>query len=430
MAMIVQHFRSLLSNLSPYNKVEYGIFILFSIGFAIDIWHGGLYAMNLLAVWGIIKLLWSKQVGNPALNKWGKIVMISMLLYYGYCLLSFLWTENFFYAKINLSYRRSFLILPLYFLLCDTSYLKEIHIKTILYTFSIAFCIRFYLLLLKAIFSIFFLHESIACLFGASFDTQHHTFLALFTAFGFTFLVTELFSNSKFLSKKTILFLAISLECYTFLIQSRIGIICIILCLILPGLYQIIKKGWHLSTLKSLLILLLVLGTLKFSFKDIPQANRLGDSLQQIENSDYSDVRFYLWDCGITTIKQNLPWGCGIGDIGDVFNHNWTHHPKYAQYSQSFGQPHNQILFTLSTYGIPGIILLGFIFCAPVFQLTGKKINSLSTQYLLYLIIIYSAIGLVDALFNWTIGCVLFCFFYCIFWSSSNDLSFNLAKRK
>jgi hypothetical protein len=119
--------------------------------------------------------------------------------------------------------------------------------------------------------------------------------------------------------------------------------------------------------------------------------------------------RIVFFRTAMQVIRKNFPWGTGTGDVYDAMlkeadankislSRNWE------------GKPHNQYLFLIIAFGVPGFLWILFAWIYPVVKTKCYK-NLLFN--------IFAAIIVVSMLANDTLesyeGIVFFSFYYCLF---------------
>ena len=119
-----------------YDKLQYGTLLLFTALIPIA-WRYALWGAMLLGVVTIVKLVASRKIGNPTLNRPLRVALCGPIAYWLMLALSLLWSEDVATGVVLLHLKAVLLIMPLCFLLSDTSYLTARHLRGIGYALLI-----------------------------------------------------------------------------------------------------------------------------------------------------------------------------------------------------------------------------------------------------------------------------------------------------
>lgn len=411
-----QYYHLLFDKLNLIEKIEYFLLFLFTFILAVS-WYRSVFIMYFLPIIMITKIITARRIGNNSLSPRKKLLIFSLLCFYGIYVVSFLWSNNMFFGWCELTKKRALLIFPILFLLSDYSYLSKQHINALLTTFVLGTIVRFFYRLTISLSSIVTNGGSLSGLINSSFDCMHHTFLAMFTIFSL-FLVFRYLFNHKINKLKTYLLWVciIILTSYTLFIQSRIGIINLYLSIIGCILLLFFKRRSmdHFVAKKIVIgIILCISTTITLTLIQKDDSHRIASNIQEVSSGDYSDIRYDIWMNALITIKDNFPWGCGIGDYPDAMVSHYPYtEPNSKLTKDSIMHPHNQFLATLLSTGVVGLLILLIIFFCPLFFfLTHKEnINSLMIPFLL----IIGTTSLVDSTLDWPIGTLFLGYFYCL----------------
>ncbi|HJZ41590.1 MAG TPA: O-antigen ligase family protein [Bacteroidales bacterium] len=159
-------------------------------------------------------------------------------------------------------------------------------------------------------------------------------------------------------------------------------------------------------------------GLANFRFKEKPGiSQRLYEIIWEIHVFDKTGFvrnhsvgqRIIFFKTAVQVVLKNLPWGTGTGDVYDVMLREAD--DKLLSLSTNWeGKPHNQYLFFLIAFGLPGFLWIMFSWIYPAI---------VRTCYTNMLFNIFAAIILISMFANDTlesyVGIVFFSFFYSLF---------------
>lgn len=401
---------------TPYRKdrlpnlIEYLLLSLMAVSIPIS-WNFSIKVMVALLIVMLCKQPWKKGWGNKARNSWTNAGLKLEIGYFFLCLISLAYTQNMHEGWFNLNKKLPFLLFGIYFLFSDLSYMKKIHVNTLLFLFSGALLSRFIIRLIKFIPSI----HSFNSLLSPSFDPIHHAYLSMYTLLALVFVYWKL-GEWKHLSATYRVFLAtcgICMILYTLFVQSRAGVLCMILLMIGMLLHTLfIRKQKRLGIL-AVSLLILGAGATMLS----PNGNhRLTKTAKEISSGDHSDIRLEIWSNAIGTIGENLPFGVGIGDRFDAIASNYPDSTSGSQLNRDrILNPHNQYLDTTLSIGIPGILVLLAMLILPFVQYLKRGKSSFYAEYMLPFLAIIILSCPFESIFERQMGVLFFCFFYGLF---------------
>lgn len=399
----------------------FALLSLFALCLAIS-WQWATKALLLLVVWALARCVWSRRWGNPALGRSGRWGMALLLAYFAVNAISMLYTSNLAEGWETLTKHLPFLLLPLVFLLSDMSNLTRNRMRGLLYLFTAALSVRF---LVRVGVAIAALCKGTAArtAFFSNFDPMHHAYLAMYTLLALTFVYNELLRHGQELPR----WVKVALGCvaglmmaYTYCIQSRAGLLCLV-ALGAALLLHLSLQREHRRLGLTLLGSFLVLATAGY----FAASNRLSTTLQEVSSGDTSDVRFDIWQNAALTCGQHLPFGVGIGDRMDALAANYpdsTLVPDAQLKLTHIYNPHNQYLDTLLTVGVPGLALLLALLLWPCWCWLRQRGSRPCAcyPYLLPLVLIAALSFPFESILERQMGILFFCFFYCLFFMESN----------
>ena len=329
-------------------------------------WQLSLKMLYLLVLNGTLKCIAYKEFGNKSLDKKKRIILCLLPALYISLAISALYSTNSDVSLNFLTRKLPLLVFPLYFLLCAMPYFNRIHLRSIAYLFTISLIIKFIYRLTICIVS----HKA---LISGSFDPLHHTYMAMYLLFAATFLYSEIYTNwyDSGKGQRILLILcAIAIAAYTFLVQSRTGILGLILLAVAIILHQaVILK--HIKTALIATAIALVCGTTMF-LATPERSRRLAETVKEANDGDHSDMRYFIMSTSMNLAVENLPWGVGIGDRPQLLLEEYEKlgHQKAIDHVYN---PHNIYIDALLTAGIPCLLILIAVLTFPAIVAIKRK---------------------------------------------------------
>jgi len=200
---------------------------------------------------------------------------------------------------------------------------------------------------------------------------------------------------------------------YLFLLQSKSGYLSIILLIVFYIGYSIFSKQYKMLFYSILISVLALL-----SFTAIPSVgSRLEESVSDISGSKETNIadarstsmRLLIWQEAWNIARQHPLFGVGVGDTQDILNQSYENAGmNKARHKQL--NAHCQILQTLVTVGIAGLLLLAGIFIYPLFTIKNNLIGSM----FIFFILLVGLNILVESMWETIAGVSFFTIFYSI----------------
>ncbi len=399
---------NLIAAMKPLDVSEYILLLLTAVAIPVSWWAATRMAM-LLGVNSIIKIFVYKKIGNPSLSRLGRWCILLLACYYVLYVISLLYTSNMERGMNFIGRKLPFLAYALCFLVADTSYLKRDQLRGILYIFTatlvVKFWVRFIIMLVT--------HHTISL---SVFDPLHHTYMAMYLMLAIIFLYTEWVQYRGQMSQWhfwTLVFSAIICVAYLIFVQSRTGIAGLIVIAAAIVVHQIVIS----KKIKYSLIALAIISVCGISIYFLlpKSAHRLTQTVTEITKGDTSDIRFYIMSSAVEVIKDNLPWGVGVGDRTDALMEYYKSTDNESAIKAEYN-PHNIYLDSILTLGIPGILLLLAMLLIPTVAAFRNK-----DWLLLGFVFTVAFSGLFEAVFDRQMGIMYFAFFYVVFSKGAFD---------
>ena len=347
---------------------------------------------------------------NPRNKKLFLIFTITYLLYG----ISMLYTSNITEGWQNMEKKLSFIIFPVFFFLSDLSYLSPKHTKTIFYSFATGLLLFIVINLCWGLYDYIILDAPLQRLLGweiTKLHPIHHTYIAMYCCFGIVYCFVELFDIKQKSSTYTAFLVTttISSTLFVVLVESRAGILCMILlyAFLFAWLFFVKKKRLTTIVAGCSLVALVIMFFVLF-----PSGWQRIVKTQQTLSSNTEDIRITLLRAGIDVATENWVIGAGIGDRNDVLI------KYYEENNLPCGDlnSHNQFIDTTISIGILGLLSLLSYFIVPI--ILSIKNRQYNFAFLLFLFMI-AFNSVFEAVFESQTGILFFNFIFCMFFFTS-----------
>jgi len=347
---------------------------------------------------------------NPRNKKLFLIFTITYLLYG----ISMLYTSNIVEGWQNMEKKLSFIIFPVFFFLSDLSYLSPKHTKTIFYSFATGLLLFIVINLCWGLYDYIILDAPLQRLLGweiTKLHPIHHTYIAMYCCFGIVYCFVELFDIKQKSSTYTAFLVTttISSTLFVVLVESRAGILCMILlyAFLFAWLFFVKKKRLTTIVAGCSLVALVIMFFVLF-----PSGWQRIVKTQQTLSSNTEDIRITLLRAGIDVATENWVIGAGIGDRNDVLI------KYYEENNLPCGDlnSHNQFIDTTISIGILGLLSLLSYFIVPI--ILSIKNRQYNFAFLLFLFMI-AFNSVFEAVFESQTGILFFNFIFCMFFFTS-----------
>lgn len=386
---------------------------------------------------GLLLITWIIQVlfYPKTLTKLNYVPLLFFVAYYGLFLIGMIYTsnENLKMGWRNLEVKLSLLVLPLIFFSTQTFTRKEVN--TILITFVIS-CIITSLFALQIAVSQNYQTNQLQTILWKLYSNQvfarpigmHASYLSWYIAFAIgTCIFFLIFAKKKLsLLKKGLLFLSIIYLLFLLaLLGAKMMMVAFIMSTFLLSLYYAYQK-------KIFFKALIMLTIITVSFITIFLANPANqerfkkaiDYKGQYEEKGHfahsgTRMRWDIWQCAISLIKQKPILGYGTGEAQQELNNCYKENDYWAILywkNMSFNS-HNEFFQTTLAIGLLGFFSLSFLIIYLLY-------HSITSQNILLLFFLLISLGLmlVEAIFKIQAGVIFFSFFCSILYPYTNDL--------
>ena len=443
-------------------RLYYLLLVLCSIGLGLQIFLYKVAIIALILQW-IFTFEYKQKISKIWKNNFTLGWMSLFFLYAG----SLFWTDNIPFALTDLLLKSPILTLPL--VIGSQDKLTTRQTNSILLSFALSvlalnlFCsVGAYLSYLKT-------HDLHHFYYQRLTVNMHTAYQAMFTCFSVSVLI-YLRLKDKFIENWVMYFGVIIQLIFILLLSSRMQIL---IMMALTPTYFLLRYYYKKKLYLGIIYTLIIFGLAKGIMSAPSSLNhRYKQTVTHISSigvdSNNSDPRKFIWENGLTLIKENWVLGIGIGDVKEILVDRYASHildnplsallmdstinslkensklvetlineslrtktsydyqlNQYAEKSlerrneryKSFVKRgynlHNQYLQIFGTIGIFGLLLLLYLFAIPFF-LFIKKANYLSAAFLF----IVGASFLTESMLERQAGVSFIVFFYMILTAS------------
>ena len=282
-----------------------------------------------------------------------RYLLIPMMCYWFIYLLSMLWTANVEEGWIELGRSAWFLLFPLTCVCTDFRQFNRQCVQLMMWLFVLLMSLLFVMLLaivvIKACASSE--HSFLWFMMNEEFYHIHHSYMALYLLSGLAFVYTECHKPLKDNVMHYLMCAASALCLILFLlcINSRAGLLCLIVMLIFCWIHQCFIRKKYRFAIGALAAVLLLVVAAHFALPS--HFRRLSETVEQVAQGDKSDGRFKIMGNAWSVVKDNMLLGVGAGDRMDELV------PYYGSMEDTYC-PHNQFLDTWMTTGLLGLLAL------------------------------------------------------------------------
>ncbi len=414
----MERFSSLFKTLHTCQACEYALLIAVAAVLPFS-WHISFYLLSLLVISAIVSAIVTKRTGVRNLSRLRFISLATMGLLPLVYLASLLYTSNVDEGKAEVIRKMLLLAYALTFLVFDWSFLTRKRLLGILQFMTAALIARFALRLGVSTHNIVSGEMPMSQCVGSFFDPMHHGYLSMYILLSLAYLVyvalhkEETERPHKILAYSSLIVSIIILTAYLFILQSRSGLLGLILLTV--GVLHVIffKLRRYLLGVVLLSCIAAVVATILLV---VPTSqHRLSDTLAKVAAHDQSDERYIISKASFNVVKENMPWGVGVGDRMDELVAEYQRMGAEKQYWRRYN-PHNQFVDTLMTTGILGLLVLSVILILPAIDCIRNK----NYLFLAFLFIVTLS-ALFESILERQMGINFFCFLYCLFMVESKN---------
>lgn len=450
--------KHLFQGLRWFEASEYALLMLFVVSIPIQ-WHIALWCLILLCANTLVKIIATRHIGNPALDRPTRTCLGLMMLFYLLYAISGTYSSQPSEALSTASTMLPLLLFPLIFLLGDTRYLHPRRLSALAYLLAATLTLRFIVMLIRSAFHsadsqlftgltdtfatllvqaaslltrqtpfpqldypvLLIPIRAIAHLLGGTpfehikpyqFNPLHHNYLALYLltaiALLYTGLVRHWHSPRWHRARWFVLADILLLSVYILLSDSRSGIVAWALLATTCLLHLAFgKKRWRTIAIIIATTALLI----GLSYLASPKTyNRITDTAKDILSGEQGDVRQTLWLSGLSTAKERPLFGYGCDGYWDALFEQYRAHDCLNATIQQFST-HNQYLETALATGLVGLSVMLAMIAMPVVLALRRPRRNLP---MLLFTVVYAACIFFEATFGRQMGLLFISCWYCL----------------
>ncbi|MBO4282393.1 MAG: hypothetical protein J5873_04290 [Bacteroidales bacterium] len=300
-----------------WNRLEYACMLLLCAAIPMN-WRWASYAMIALCVIGVGKAVGLRGAGNAFPWKWRALFALLFASVYLWYAASVLWSENLPEAWRMLDKKLPFLLFPLYFFL-SAPQLSVRQRQALFYVLAGSVVAVF---LANAAFAFYDVRSGKAGM-ERFFNAQllgiyyvHHTYMSMYACFGFAFCMLEWQREGSLLRRVADVFLALLLAVFVVLLESRAGLLCLLLLLLYVFVRWVFLRKKYLQG-GLLAAAMLLLGAIVCV--SVPRVTEcLGQTLKSLSSENEPDCRVVQAQAYRPCLKRHLWIGVGCGDRIDT----------------------------------------------------------------------------------------------------------------
>lgn len=305
--------------LKPFQLSEY--ILLTSFAFFIPIsWEIATFLMIGLFISCIFKGFFEDGFKINRLQYNNKTVYFISIAFWVIYAISFLYSENYTEAWIQIEKKLSFLLFPLFFMTSNLSYLTKEKVKTTLYFFVFGILSLFLINIIWAGYDVIFEGADSTRFYDPHLLKKgtgyiHHSYTSIYSCLGICFSFCELFSRNNIKLKIFNILSIIILVLFIILSSSRAGIICTTAILIISWLWLTFAKNKKKNSIYVGIIIIgiIILCSIIFG-KSI---TRITETISNLNNIEKQDRRIGI-TIGYKDLLIDKFWfGVGCGDRSD-----------------------------------------------------------------------------------------------------------------
>ena len=408
----MERFSSLFKTIHASQACEYTLLIAVAAVLPFY-WRISLYLLSVLVISAVVSGVVTKRWGVRNLKQKRLFSLVAMGVLTLVYLASLLYCSNVEAGKAEVTRKMLLLAYAVTFIVFDWSFLNRKHLLGLLQFMTAALLIRFAIRLGISTHKIVSGEISASQCVGVFFDPMHHGYLSMYVLMSIAYLTYIALHNevekvqNKFLAYTMLIISELALTAYLFILQSRSGILGLILLAV--GVLVLVFIKLRRYRLGVVLLSCFAVGVAVIVLTIPSSQRRLADTLGKVATHDQSDERYIISRASMNVVKANMPWGVGAGDRIDELVAEYQRMGAEKQYWRRYN-PHNQFVDTLMTTGVVGLLVLLAIVILPTVECLQHK----DYLFLAFLFIV-SLSAMFESILERQMGINFFCFFYCMF---------------
>ena len=334
-------------------------------------WSLSLYALALLFLNMAAKCITTRRMGNPVLDRSARMPFYAMTAFVVWYAVSLLWTDNLSEGYEMAATKGSMALASIIFLCSDMRHITRRQLRLILYLASLSLVCLFLVRLGINIRRVITEPETTwvsRMTFG--FDKRHHSYISFYIIVALWGLCYEQIHSWHQMSswcRCGIVALVVLLSAYLVVINSRAGVLFLLISLFLMAGYVIyLRRRWFKPVVSLLCALSVAVGVhyaLPKTQNRVQQTSLTSAAASQgtTEQASRKDKRLPIWQASLRLASDNWLLGVGVGDRFDslvpLFNELGDQESIDRRKNC-----HCQPLDTLVSVGIIGLIVLLSLF--------------------------------------------------------------------
>ena len=339
-----------------YDKLQLAVMILMAAAMPIS-WQLGLWVALALAGVSLVKVVAQRRIGNPALGRGLRWSLIAVLVYWCLLAMTAFYSTDTANAWYILGHKAVLLIFPLCFLLSDTSYLTLRRLRWLGYALLAAAVGVFLFFAAKSLPAIIGGASITSCIGEGAFDPRHHSYYAFYAAVALSFAYFELayfWPQLRGWLRGLLIASIPMLVAYIIAVDSRAGILSVVLIVVFVVLHQAIRFRRLLVAIVA--ALLLVGGGVGLTL--LPGYNNpITDTISKLRADRGGDARVLITRSAWHVAKEDILVGHGVGDYKSLLVARYDT-DGYQDILDPNLNAHNQFMETLLAAGIVGLLAL------------------------------------------------------------------------
>ena len=399
------------ANLKWYETLELVSMALYIISVAIH-WRLGIWALALLILVAIVKMVASHKVGNPILTKASRICLLSMVLYFLVYFISIHYSSSPLGGITASGKKIPLLVLPLFFLLSDLSYIRRKNVFTMGLLIALVLTIRFCIMMTQAVLN-YVSGTPFAQVIHFHFDPMHYNYLALYILTAIIILSFEAIrhwdSPRWRIWRWTLVVDIMMLIEYILMVCSRSGLLTLLMIAAATTGYLILLKKYRPAIIVPIAFVLF----LGLNYITMPRLfSRAQDTIEEMEAGEDGDVRQDIWECAWELVDDHKTIGYGNDGYWVELYRQYVKHDLQNCYKKDKLNIHNQYLETFVATGAVGLIVLLFMVGLPaLLSVTRRNWNPI----MVFFTLAYALWIFFEEAFSRQMGLLFICWWYGFF---------------
>lgn len=345
-----------------YEAVLYGLMMLMSASAALS-WRIGVWAMVAVCGMSAVQAVFTRRVGNRTLRRSERLCFYSMLAYWLLYVVGTLYSPNPKDGWHRVGMMLPTVLLPLFFLLTDLSWLSRQGRSGLVYVLAATLTVRFVVMAVRAGVR-YAAGIPVMELVNFHFDPLHHNYLSMYLLAAIGLLYSQLVNVEKWKVKILLMADMALLSLYVVILASRSALIVLAVVVVACVLHLwLVRHRWQVAIVAVGVVLTLGIG----SYLAAPQLYvRVGYTLDRLRNGTPLDSRQTLWQCGLELMEGRWATGWGVEGYWEPLRESYRAHDFAEGYEPERYNTHNQYLETTLCTGLPGLTVLMVMVLLPV----------------------------------------------------------------